>query len=317
MRRREFMTLLGSAAMVRSSAALAQQAGRRYRVAIIAAPGWDVFSEELGRAGFVEGHNLEIDGRGLGVAAASYEEVAVELTKARPDVLMVAGPDAARAAQKATQRIPIVALVDDLLSSKVVASMPRPEGNTTGVAIFAFQLDVKRLELLHEALPGARRIAVFADHEPIRNIEALESAARAFGIEIAPFSARSETEVIRAIDAMKATPVDAVNVLASPILGGALRSLIRDRFDLHALPAILQWPEMAEVGGLMAYGPRLSVVFRQCARQVARLLQGAKVADVPVEQPTGFELILNLKTAKALGVKFPPTLVSRANATIE
>jgi putative ABC transport system substrate-binding protein len=273
--------------------------------------------EELSRAGFVEGHNLEIDGRGLGVAADSYEEVAVELTKARPDVLMVAGPDAARAAQKVTQRIPIVALADDLLSSKLVASIPHPEGNTTGVAIFAFQLDVKRLELLHEALPGARRIAVFADHEPIRNIEGIESAARAFGIEIVPFFARSDTEVIRAIDAMKATPVDAVNVLASPILGGALRFLIRDRFDLRGLPAILQWPEAAEAGGLIAYGPRLSVVFRQCARQVAKLLRGAKVVDVPVEQPTEFELIINLKTAKALGVKFPPTLLSRANAMIE
>ena len=114
-------------------------------------------------------------------------------------------------------------------------------------------------------LPGARRIAVFADHEPIRNIEALESAGRALGIDIAPFSARSETEVIRAIDAMKATPVDAVNVLASPILGGDLRLLVRDRLDLHAFPAILQWPEMAEAGGLIAYGPFLSVVFRQCA----------------------------------------------------
>jgi putative ABC transport system substrate-binding protein len=294
------MTLLGGAAMVRSSVALAQQAGRQYRIAIIAAPGWEVFVDELAQAGFVEGHNLEIDSRGLGVAAASYEEVAVELTKARLDVL-----------------IPIVALADDLLGSKLVASMPHPEGNTTGVAIFAFQLDVKRLELLHEALPGARRIAVFADHEPIRNIEALESAARAFGIEIVPFSARSETEVIRAIDAMKATPVDAVNVLASPILGGALRLLLRDRFDLRGLPAILQWPEGAEAGGLIAYGPRLSVVFRQCARQVAKLLRGAKVVDVPVEQPTEFELIINLKTAKTLGVKFSPTLLSRANATIE
>ncbi|WP_245331829.1 ABC transporter substrate-binding protein [Bradyrhizobium sp. NAS80.1] len=212
---------------------------------------------------------------------------------------MVFGPDAARAAQKATQRIPIVALADDLLGSKLVASMSHPDGNTTGVAIFAFQLDVKRLALLHEALPAARKIAVFADHEPIRNIDALESAARAFGIEIVPYVAGSEGEVIRAIDAMKATSVEAVNVLASPLLGGSLRLLIRDRFDLHRLPAILQWPEEAEAGGLIAYGPRLSVVFRQCARQVAKLLRGAKVAEVPVEQPTEIVLAINLKTAKA------------------
>ena len=265
----------------------------------------------------MEGRNLDIDGRGLGVAAASYQTVAVELTEARPDVLMVAGTEAARAAQKATQRIPIVALADDLLGSKLVSSMPHPEGNTTGVAIFAFQLDVKRLELLHEALPRARRIAVFADHEPIRNIDALESAARAFGIEIVPFSARSEEEVIRAIAAMKAAPVEAVNLLASPILSGEFRSLIRDHLNLHRLPAIWQWPEGAEAGGLIAYGPRLGVVFRQCARQVAKLLRGAKVVDVPVEQPTGFELIINLKTAKTLGVEIPPTLLSRADTAIE
>ena len=317
MRRREFIKLLGGAAAMWPQAAPAQVVGRQYRIAILAAPGWEIFLDELGQAGFVEGRNLEIDSRGLGVAPASYENVAVELTKAQPDVLMVAGPDAARAAQKATQRIPIVALADDLLGSKLVASMPHPEGNTTGVAIFAFQLDVKRLELLHEALPGARRIAVFADHEPIRNIDALESAARAFGMEIVPFAARSEDEVIRAIDAMKATPVDAVNVLASPILGGGFRLLIRDRFNLHRLPAILQWPEEAEAGGLIAYGPRLSVVFRQCARQVVKLLRGAKVVDVPVEQPTEFELIINLKTAKTLRVEIPATLLSRANATIE
>jgi putative tryptophan/tyrosine transport system substrate-binding protein len=317
MRRREFLTLLGGTAVACPHAAPAQQTGRQYRIAIIAAPGWQIFLDELGQAGFVEGHNLEVDSRGLGVAPASYEKVAVELTKARPDVLMVTGPDATRAAQKATQRIPIVALADDLLGSKLVASMPHPDRNTTGVAIFAFQLDVKRLELLHEALPGARRLAVFADHEPIRNIDALESAARAFGIEIVPFAAQSEDEVIRAIDAMKATSVDAVNVLASPHLGGEFRFLIRDRFDLHRLPAILQWPEAAEAGGLIAYGPRLSVVFRQCARQVAKLLRGANVVDVPVEQPTKFELIINLKTAKTLGVEIPPTLLSRADATIE
>jgi putative ABC transport system substrate-binding protein len=185
-RRREFITRLGGAAAVWPLAARAQEAGRHYRIAILGPPRWQIFLDELGQAGFVKGRNLEIDDRGIGVATASYETVAVELTKARPDVLMVAGPEAARAAQKATRRIPIVALADDLLGSKLVASMPHPDGNTTGVSIFAFQLDVKRLELLREALPGARRIAVFADHEPIRNIRDLESAARGFGIEIVP-----------------------------------------------------------------------------------------------------------------------------------
>jgi putative tryptophan/tyrosine transport system substrate-binding protein len=316
MRRREFITLIGGAAAWPLEAR-AQEAGRRYRLAILGPALHQRFVDELGQAGFVEGRNFEIDSRGIGVASASYATVAVELTQARPDVLMVAGPEAARAAQKATQRIPIVALADDLVGSELVASMPHPEGNTTGVAIFAYQLDTKRLELLHEALPSARRIAVLADHEPIPSISALESAAQGFGIEIVPFAARSEDDVIRAIDAMKTTQVEAVNLLASPILWGEFRALIRDRLDLHRLPAIWQWPEGAEEGGLIAYGPRVSVVFRQCARQVAKLLRGAKVVDVPVEQPTKFELIINLKTAKTLGVVIPPTLLSRADEVIE
>jgi putative ABC transport system substrate-binding protein len=316
-RRREFIARLGGVAVVWPLAARAQVIGRHYRIAMLSpqrAP--QSFFEELGQAGFVEGRNLEIDGRGIGVATASYEAVAVELTKARPDVFMVAGPEAARAAQKATRHIPIVALADDLLESKLVSSMSHPDGNTTGVAMFAFQLDVKRLELLHEALPGAQRIAVLADHEPIRNIHALESAARRFGIDIVPFSARSEEEIIRAIAAMKATPVEAVNLLASPILWSE-RSLIRDRLDMHRLPAIWQWPEGAEMGGLIAYGPRSSEVFHQCARLVAKLLRGAKVVDLPVEQPTGFELVINLKTARRLGVEIPPALLSRADTTLE
>src|SRR5216684_7027695 len=323
MRRREFILGVGEVSVLAAlPVARAQEAGRRYRIAILTNTPREVglppaFRAELGHGGFVEGGNLDVDYRGFGVAPSSLEAVAIELTRARPDVIFATGPEAARATQRATTSIAIVALANDLVASGLVASMPHPDGNTTGVAIFAFQLDVKRLELLREALPGARRIAVFADHEPIRNIRDLESAARGFGIEIVPFSARSEQEVIRAIAAMKAAPVEAVNLLSSPILWGEFRSLIRDHLDLHRLPAIWQWPEGAEAGGLIAYGPRLSVVFRQCARQVAKLLRGAKVVDVPVEQPTGFELIINLKTAKTLGVEIPPTLLSRADTVIE
>jgi putative ABC transport system substrate-binding protein len=209
-----------------------------------------------------------------------------------------------------------VALANDLVASGLVASMPHPEGNTTGVAIFAFQLDVKRLELLHEALPEARRIGILADREQVPIISALNAAARDFGIEISHFTARSPEEIIHAIDAMRATAVDAVNVLASPILSGFL-SLIIDRLRLSRLPGMLQWPEGAEAGGLIAYGPRLDEAFRQCARQVAKLLRGAKVADVPVEQPTRFELVINAKTARTLGITIPPTLLARADQVIE
>src|SRR5258707_918904 len=133
------------------------------------------FRAELGHGGFVEGGNLDVDYRGFGVAPSSLEAVAIELTRARPDVIFATGPEAARATQRATTSIAIVALANDLVASGLVASMPHPEGNTTGVAIFAFQLDVKRLELLHEALPEARRIGILADREQVPIISALNA----------------------------------------------------------------------------------------------------------------------------------------------
>jgi putative tryptophan/tyrosine transport system substrate-binding protein len=316
MKRRNFVTIIGAAAVLWPHAASAQLAGRQYRIAMLASEPTQFFVEELDRAGFVIGRNLEIDSRAVGVSPAAFEKLATEVVKARPDVLVAFGPDAIRAAQKSTQHIPIQALADDLLGSKLVASMPHPEGNTTGVAIFAYQLDVKRLELLHEALPKAQRIALLADHEPIRNIDALQNAARALGVEIVQFTARSEDDVIRTIEIMERKEIEAVNVLASPILW-RFRQLIVDRLRTQRIPTIWQWPEGAEAGGLIAYGPRLPEVFRQCARQVVRLLLGAKVKDVPVEQPTKFDFVINMKTAKALGLSVSTSLLLRADEVIE
>jgi putative tryptophan/tyrosine transport system substrate-binding protein len=323
MRRREFILGVGEVSVLAAlPVARAQEAGRRYRIAILTNTPREVglpsaFRAELGHGGFVEGGNLDVDYRGFGVAPSSLEAVAIELTRARPDVIFATGPEAARATQRATTSIAIVALANDLVASGLVASMPHPEGNTTGVAIFAFQLDVKRLELLHEALPEARRIGILADREQVPIISALNAAARDFGIEISHFTARSQEEIIHAIDGMRATAVDAVNVLASPILYPFFVPLIIDRLRLSRLPGMLQWPEGAEAGGLIAYGPRLDEAFRQCARQVAKLLRGAKVADVPVEQPTRFELVINAKTARTLGITIPPTLLARADQVIE
>jgi putative ABC transport system substrate-binding protein len=324
MRRREFITLVSFAASLLQpiSVARAQAVGRRYRVAVLAisprvgSPPFHAFLDELGRAGFAEGRNLEVDGHGFGVAPASFDATAIELVRSRPDVIFAVGPEAAHAAQRATRSIAIVATADDLVASGLVTSMPRPEGNSTGVAIFAFQLNVKRLEILHEALPEARRMGILADRDPIPSLLALDGAARDLGIEIVPFAARSKEEIVQAIDDMKARSVDAVNVLASPILWG-FRSLILERMRISRMPAIWQWPEGAEQGGLIGYGPRNDAVFRQCALQVAKLLRGATVADVPVEQPTKFELVINAKTARALSITIPPSMLVRADQVIE
>ena len=247
---------------------------------------------------------------------ATLDTIATELVRARPDVVFALAPPAAQAVQRATHSIPIVVLADDLVTSGLVSSMSHPEGNVTGVAIFAFQLNVKRLELLHEALPNAKRIGILADPDQKQASETLKQAAGNLGIEIVLFTARSDEEIAGAIDAMKEKSIEAVNVLASAKLW-SLHSLILNRLNLHGMPSIWQWPQGAEDGGLIAYGPRLEGALRQCGRQVVKLLRGAKVTDVPVEQPTELALAINQKTAKALGVAISPTLLSRADQVID
>lgn len=324
MKRREFIKLIGAASTIAGFSAARSQEARRSRVAVLAddrvldnphsAPVWRAFSEELAIGGFVEGTNLQVDRRGVG-QADHLDTMATDLVRSRPDVIFALAPAAGHAAQRATRSIPIVVLADDPVTSGLVASMSRPDGNLTGVAIFAFQLDVKRLELLHEALPNARRIGILAEADRKQTSDALERAARDLGVDIVLFTAATNNEVADAIDAMKARSIDAVNVLASAKLW-SLHSLIIDRLASHRIPSIWQWPQGAEEGGLIAYGPRLDGALRLCGRQIVKLLRGAKVVDVPVEQPTELVLGINLKAAKALGVTIPPTLLSRADQVI-
>ena len=323
MKRREFIKLVGGASAIPAfSVARSQEPMRTRRIGILSDSladrwqgGWRAFFEELAAGGFIEGTNLQVDRRGF--SPTTLDTVATELARARPEVILALGPPAAHAVQRATHSIPIVVMVDDLVTSGFVGSMSHPEENVTGVAIFAFQLDVKRLELLHEALPHAKRIGILADPDQKLASDALDRAARDLGIEIVLFTVRSNEEITGAIDTMKAKSIDAVNVLASAKLWSN-RSLILDRLNSHRMPSIWQWPQgPAEDGALIAYGPRLDGTLRQCGRQVVKLLRGAKVAEIPVEQPTEFVLAINLRTAKTLGVAIPPTLLSRADQVID
>jgi putative ABC transport system substrate-binding protein len=311
MKRREFIRFIAAASAVPAfSVARAQEAGRSRRIGILADaaisadPRGRAFFEELAAGGFVEGANLQVDHRGLG--QTGLDTMATELVRARPDVIFALAPPAAQAVQRASHSIPIVVLADDLVTSGLVSSMSHPEGNVTGVAIFAFQLNVKRLEILHEALPNAKRIGILADPDQKQSSDALDRAARNLGVETVLFTARSSEEIADAIDAMKVKSIDAVNVLASAKLW-SLHSLILERLGSHGLPSIWQWPQGAEDGGLIAYGPRLDGVLRQCGRQVVKLLRGAKVTDIPVEQPTELALGINLKTANTLDDRFHET----------
>jgi putative tryptophan/tyrosine transport system substrate-binding protein len=325
MKRRDFIKLVGGACAISAgSVARSQEAGRAPRIGILAddrilvdpngAPIWRAFFEELAIGGFIEGTNLQVVRRGFGLT--DLNTAANELVRARPDVVFALATPAAHALKLATRSIPLVAMADDLVGSSLVGSMAHPEANVTGVAIFAFQLDLKRLELLHEAVPNAARIGIIADPDQIRRPDALDRAARDLGIEIVLFTAKSNEEIIHAIEAMKAKSIDAVNVLASARLASVSR-LILERLTSQKLPSIYQWPHGVEEGCLIAYGPRLDGIYRQCGRQVMRLLRGAKVADVPVEQPTELLLTINVKTAKALGVIIPPTLLIRADQVID
>jgi putative tryptophan/tyrosine transport system substrate-binding protein len=200
-----------------------------------------------------------------------------------------------------------------------VNSLARPGGNTTGVSVLATELDGKRQEILIEAVPGLHRMAVLADSKATgsRQLQALQDAARARGVEVSIHQVASAEEITAAIDAAKASGAAALNVLPSPLLYGN-RQLIMDRVAALRLPAIYSLAEVAEEGGFVAYGPRVVQILRELlARQLAQLLRGTKVADIPVEQPTKFELVINLKTANALGVTVPATLVARADKVIE
>jgi len=184
------------------------------------------------------------------------------------------------------------------------------------VSILASELDVKRLEVMREVIPQARRIAVLFDPTTISTRAQLTQAAHDLGVELIWFEAGSLDAIGRALDAIAVASVDAVNVLASPVLNQA-RLRIIDRMRDARLPAIYQWPESAEDGGLLAYGPRTLLCYRHIVSLVDKVLRGAKPADLPIEQPTKFELVVNLKTASALRITIPPTLLLRADEVIE
>jgi putative tryptophan/tyrosine transport system substrate-binding protein len=323
-RRREFITLLGGAAIAWPLATRAQEAGRTYRVGGLSptprnSPGVAAMFDELKRLGIIEGQNLIIDWRQYGPGIDPIPEFASELVKTHVDVMVVIGDVAIRAAQRATTTIPILGSTDDMVGSGLVSSLARPGGNTTGTSILAADLDGKRQEILIEAVPGLRRIAAIADSNRAAapRLEVLQDAARASSIELSIHQIARSDEIPAAIDAAKASGAAALNVLSSPMLYGS-RQIIMQRVAALRLPAIYQFPEIAEEGGFVGYGPRVVQVFRELmAQQLVKLLRGAKPADLPIEQPAKFDLVINLKTADALGITVPPILLARADKVID
>lgn len=319
MRRREFVKYAGAVAAAWPVPAHAQQKGMQ--VIGLLAPNPKVFAtltmeSDLAEFGWEAERNLRLVVRTSTGTNEALPALAADLVAQKVDLIFAAGDRATIAAQRASKSIPIVSVCDDMVGSHLVESMARPGGNTTGMSIFASELDVKRLQLLHELVPQAARIGILADPTTISTRPQLEAAAPALGAELVIALAANPEEIGMALDHLAAADLGAVNVLASPILDDA-RDLIIDRLNRVRLPAIYQWPELAELGGFAGYGPRLAGVIRDAIRIVDKILRGARPSDIPVEQPTRFEFVINLKTAKALRLNVPDALIARADEVVE
>jgi putative ABC transport system substrate-binding protein len=326
MRRREFIALIGGGATW-PLVTRAQEPGRTYRLAFLVPAGRETpavasFLDELRLNGFIEGQNLTVVWGDFYISKDELAERAAMLVKAAPDAI-VAGPELPlRALQAATRTVPLIGMTEDMVGEGLVTSLARPGGNTTGISLLSPELDGKRQDILIEAVPGARRMAMLAESNvtPQSHIQELQAAARAQGIELLVFGVAGPEEIVAAIDAAKASGAEALNFLATALFsvpGSRNSRVVIERVAEARLPAIYQWPETAEQGGLAGYGPRFAQIYRQRARMVVKVLRGIKPADVPVEQPTNFELVLNLKNAKAIGHEIPAGLVARAERVIE
>src|SRR5689334_13967244 len=293
MRRREFISLVGGVAAAWPLAARAQEPGRIYRIGSlqfsVRSAAWHVaFFDALRQQGFTEGQNLLGDPSGYGLRVDRLAAHAAELVKANVEVIISAGDPNVRAAQQATKTIPILAIAEDLVGSGFVASLAKPGGNTTGVSILTSDLNGKRQEILLEAFPGTH-IAALADTHSVssQQLRELEDAARAHSAELSIFRVANEGEIPEALHAAKKSGAVALNVLASSLLFSARKTII-PQVAASQLPAIYQWPEITQEGGLIGYGPQITKIYGEImSRQLAALLRGNKPGDVPPNSRPG------------------------------
>jgi putative tryptophan/tyrosine transport system substrate-binding protein len=321
LRRREFLTISGSAAVAWPVAALSQETKVRRIGALIfeiedAQSFRTELREELRKLGYVEGRNILFEFRSAEEKIDRLPTLAAELVADKVDVIVALYTPCGLAAQRATREIPIVVVSGDPVETGLVASLNRPGGNITGVSQLAAECHGKCVELFRDMLPTARRIAALGDAvNPFSKpfLEQVLLAGKATSTEIAPvIMVRGKDEIDAAFATMKNQRADAVVVM-----GGLATKNSADLALEHRLPAATFTRAFAEVGGLMSYGPFGPELFRRSAVFVSKILQGGKPSDMPIEQPTKFELVINLKTAKALGLTIPETLLLRADKVIE
>jgi putative tryptophan/tyrosine transport system substrate-binding protein len=328
MRRREFIALVGGA-VAWPVAARAQQSERMPRIGnLMNVPENDrespariaAFLEGLQQLGWTDGRNVRIDHRWAGGDAERYRRYAAELVALAPDVILATASPSVIALQQATRTVPIVFVqVIDPVGGGFVASLARPGGNVTGFTAFEYGMSAKWLELLKAIAPRLTRVAVVRDPTitaGIGQFAAIQVAAPSFGVELSPVDVRDADETERAVAAFARTSNGGLIVTASPAIA-TQRELIMMLAAKHGLPAVYPFRYYAAAGGLISYGSEWTDQYRRAAVYVDRILRGEKPADLPVQAPTKYELVINLKTAKALGLTVPPTLLARADEVIE
>jgi putative ABC transport system substrate-binding protein len=332
MRRREFIAGLGSAA-VWPFAARAQQTGRMRRVGILTAFSENDqtgqtyiagFREGLAKLGWVEERNMRFDLRFGGTDADRIRAYAAELVRLGPDVIVTGSAAVTREVQRQTQTIPIVITgVGDPIVNGIVNSLARPEGNTTGVTNLYASIGGKWLELLKEAAPGVERVGILelpynaqVNSPGYGYSDSIEEAARALAVKAIKMPYRDAVDIVHAIDAFASEPNGGLIVLPPPPTAANRETILRLAAQ-HRLPAIYQSKSYAAEGGLMAYGSNSADNFRRASFFVDRILRGAQVGELPVEFPTRFELVINLKAAKAIGLAIPEAFLLRADEVIE
>ena len=327
MRRRDLIVLLGGAAAIWPPALRAERKAMPV-IGILAAASpanagaqrmLAAFREGLGDAGYVEGRNIAIEYRWAEDRFDRLPTLAADLVARRVEVIVTEGGDpSVRAAKEATSTIPVVFHTNsDPVASGLVASLARPGGNLTGVNVH--QLAAKRVELLSELVPGATAMAILVnpdDPSAINDIRGAQEAARAKGVQLHVVKARSDSEIEPAFGSLSQLGANALVVVGSPVFSRRMVQ-ITALASSHAIPAIYGGRNYVVTGGLISYGSDLAAVYRLKGIYTAKILKGAKPADLPVEQPSKFELVINLKTAKALGLTVPQSLFARADEVIE
>jgi ABC-type uncharacterized transport system substrate-binding protein len=325
--RRKFITLLCGAAAAWPIAARAQQAASKPTIGFLRANTRSAkdqliadFVQRLSELGWVEGRTIAIEYRWSDGRRERLPEIVAEFVRLKVDIMVLEGTAATLAAKQATSVIPIVFPVSgDPIGSGLVASLARPGGNITGLSIQQTDLNGKRLELMREVLPDLRRLAIMAANVDapiaVQDMREVQTAARTLGFEVATFEIRRAEDIAPGFEGLNGR-ADALYVCGDPLM-----DTHRVRINMLALAARLPTMhgvrEYVEAGGLMSYGPSFTSLFRRTADLVDKVLRGAKPADIPVEQPTKFELVINIKTAKALGLDIPSALLARADEVIE